>query len=254
MEERVSFVSGGLKLAGVLHIPERRDPRERRPALLVLHGFGSNKDSGGSVATAKMFTDLGYAALRFDMPGCGESDGTRGRVICLEQVEDTKHALTFLAARPEVDPDRIGVIGQSFGAAVAVYTAGVDTRVAACISSGGWGDGVKKFKKQHESPEAWARFTAMMEDGRRKRDRGETLMVPRYDIVPIPAHLRNNLSTGSIMEFPFGGAGRGSRSRARHSTSSPTWPPASGWPCPRLNRADNRENPRLSAHVEPYQM
>ena len=46
-------------------------------------------------------------------------------------------------------------------------------------------------------------FTAMMEEGRRKRERGETLMVPRYDIVPIPPHLRNNLSTGSIMEFPF---------------------------------------------------
>jgi pimeloyl-ACP methyl ester carboxylesterase len=102
-----------------------------------------------------------------------------------------------------VDPDRIAVIGQSFGAAVAVYTACVVARVAACISSGGWGDGVKKFKKQHESPEAWLRFTAMMEEGRRKRERGETLMVPRYDIVPIPPHLRNNLSANSIMEFPF---------------------------------------------------
>ena len=105
--------------------------------------------------------------------------------------------------RREVQKDRIAVYGQSFGAAVAVYAAGVDARVAACISRGGWGDGVKKFKKQHESPEAWARFTAMMEEGRRKRDRGETLMVPRYDIVPIPPHLRNNLSTGSIIEFPF---------------------------------------------------
>jgi len=204
MEERVSFVSDGLKLAGVLHVPDGRAQRERRPAFLVLHGFGSNKDSGGSVATAKMFVDFGYAALRFDMRGCGESEGVRGRVICLEQVEDTKSALTFLASRPEIDPDRIGAMGASFGAAVAVYTAGVDQRVAACVSAGGWGDGEKKFRKQHESPEAWRRFAAMLDEGRRRRERtGESIMVPRYDIVPIPPALRGNVASGSIMEFPF---------------------------------------------------
>src|SRR4029077_19882543 len=96
----------------------------------------------------------GYAALRFDFRGCGESEGERGRVICKEQVKDTRNALSFLATRPEIDPKRIAVIGQSFGAAVAVYTAGVDRRVAACISSGGWGDGAKKFRKQHASPRA----------------------------------------------------------------------------------------------------
>ena len=203
MTERVSFDSDGLRLAGVLHVPDGGDSRARRPGFLVLHGFGSNKDSGGSVATATLLADLGYAALRFDMRGCGESEGARGRVICLEQVEDTKHALTFMGSRADVDPARIGVIGQSFGAAVAVYTTGVDPRVAACISSGGWGDGEKKFRKQHESPEAWRRFSATLAEGRRKRERGESMMVPRYDIVPIPPHLRNNLSAGSIMEFPF---------------------------------------------------
>jgi uncharacterized protein len=138
------------------------------------------------------------------MRGCGESEGARGRVICLEQVEDTKSALSFLAERAEVDPGRIGVIGQSFGAAVAVYTAGVDRRVAACISSGGWGDGAKKFRKQHAAPGAWEKFTAMMEEGKRHRERtGRSLMVPRYDIVPIPPSLRGNVAQGSIMEFPF---------------------------------------------------
>src|SRR2546428_3743047 len=159
MEERVTFESDGLKLAGVLHLPEGRAPRERRPAFLVLHGFGSSKDSGGSTTTAKLFDELGYAALRFDMRGCGESQGPRGRVICLEQVEDTKSALTFLATRPEIDPDRIGAMGASFGAAVAVYTAGVDQRVAACLSAGGWGDGGQKVRKEPGSPPAWGRFS-----------------------------------------------------------------------------------------------
>ena len=204
MEERVTFPSEGLKLSGILHTLDGGAAGERRPGFLVLHGFGSNKDSGNSRVVSKTLAELGYVTLRFDFRGCGESEGPRGRTICLEQVEDTRHALSFMAQRPEVDGERIAVIGSSFGAAVAIYTAGVDPRVAACISCGGWGDGVKKFRKQHESPEAWKRFSDIMAEGRRRRERGEpTLMVPRFDIVPIPPGLRGNLSQGSIMEFPF---------------------------------------------------
>ena len=95
------------------------------------------------------------------------------------------------------------MVGSSFGGAVAVYTGGVDERVAAVISNGGWGDGERKFRGQHKSPEEWARFTKMLADGREHRAKtGKSLMVPRYDIVPIPPHLRNNLAQNSIHEFP----------------------------------------------------
>jgi len=202
MEQRVHFSSAGLKLAGILHSPANMKPGERRPAFMVLHGFGSYKDSGVPRTAAELFASLGYVALRFDMRGCGESEGARGRVICLEQVEDTRHALEFLQTRGEVTPDRIAVYGQSFGAAVAVYAAGVEPRIAACISTGGWGHGEKKFRKQHPG-EAWGRFTAMMEKGRQMKARGEMLMVPRYDIVPIRPELRTHVAPGSILEFPF---------------------------------------------------
>jgi hypothetical protein len=43
----------------------------------------------------------------------------------------------------------------------------------------------------------------MLDEGRRQQRAGQVLMVPRYDIVPIPPALRGNLSPGSIMEFPF---------------------------------------------------
>ena len=203
VKERVQFVSNGLELAGVLQLPDGLKKGERRAAFLVLHGFGSNKDGGNVVTVSNLLTGLGYATLRFDMRGCGDSQGARGRTICLEQVEDTRAALDYLSRNENVDARRIGVIGHSFGAAVAVYAAGVDSRIAACVSAGGWGNGVKKFRKQHESPEAWAKFQGMLEEGRRRKARGQTMMVPRYDIVPIRPELRHNLAPGSILEFPF---------------------------------------------------
>jgi hypothetical protein len=203
MEIAVQFDSGGFTLAGLLHVPPDLPAGHKRAAVVVLHGFGSNKDGGISMAASQLFASLGYITLRFDMRGCGQSQGPRGRVICLEQVADTQAALDFLQSRPEVDASRMGVMGHSFGAAVAVYTAGVDQRVAACISTGGWGDGEKKFRKQHASDEAWKKFTDMMAEGRRRLALGESMMVPRYDIVPIQPGLRNQLAPGSITEFPY---------------------------------------------------
>jgi uncharacterized protein len=203
MPERISFQSAGLKINGYIHLPPGLKPGERRPAFMVLHGFGSNCSSSNCVLPAEMLAEWGYVALRFDFRGCGESEGKRANTICLEQVADTSAALSFLQTRPEIDPARIAVVGSSFGAAVAVYTGGVDSRVAAVISSGGWGDGETKFRKQHASPEAWQRFTAMMAQGTEKRARGEAMMVGRYEIVPIPEHLRGHLAKNSIMEFTF---------------------------------------------------
>jgi hypothetical protein len=204
MEERVTFDSQGLKLAGILHIPDDLRPGERRPACLVLHGFGSNKGSKACISPATLLAKWGYVALRFDMRGCGESEGPRANVICMEQVEDTKSAVSFLMSRPEVDPARIATAGHSFGAAVSVYAGGVDKRIAAVISSGGWGDGLTKFKLQHNGPGAWEKFSGTVERGRELRAKtGESIKIPRYDIVPIPEGMRGNLAPGSIMEFPL---------------------------------------------------
>ena len=156
MEEKVTFQSAGHRLAGVLHIPDGLKPGEKRAAVIVLHGFGGTMAGPGGSNPGQLFCDMGYVAFRFDFRGCGQSEGERGRIICLEEVEDAQNALSYLAGRPEVVPTRIALMGESFGAAVAVYAGGVDKRVAAVLSSGGWGDGEKKFRRQHPGDEAWA--------------------------------------------------------------------------------------------------
>ena len=202
--EQISFQSAGLKIDGYIHLPAGMKPGEKRPAIMMLHGFGSNAESTNCTLPCQMLADWGYIALRFSFRGCGQSEGKRANTVCLEQVEDTKNAVSYLLSRPEVDGANIGVGGSSFGAAVAVYAGGVDKRITVVMSSGGWGDGESKFRKQHESPEAWKKFTEMMARGKETRTRtGESIMVSRYDIVPIPEHLRGHLAPSSIMEFTF---------------------------------------------------
>lgn len=204
MEESITFeTAGGLKLSGIISIPRDFRPGEKRPGFIVLHGFGSNHNAGNTAGPARLFSDWGYVTLRFSMRGCGDSGGEFGRIICLDQVEDTRHALDYFMNRPEVDTDRVGLVGSSFGAAVALYTAGIDERPAAVISSVGWGNGETKFQAQHAGRDAWEKFTAMLAAGAEHRERtGESLMVSRYDIVPIPDHLRGHLATRSVMQFP----------------------------------------------------
>ena len=201
-EQTVAFQSDGLKLAGIVRIPDNAKPGERRPAMIVLHGFGSNKGAENVLGPCGVLDSLGYVTLRFDMRGCGESEGERGNLICLEQVQNTRDAFTFLNEHPAVMRGRIGAIGSSFGAAVAIYAGAIDQRFVCVISSGGWGHGERKFRGQHSSAEAWAKFTAMLEEGKRHRARtSRSLMVPRMEIVPIPPGLKRQIVPGSLQTF-----------------------------------------------------
>ena len=156
LERELRVLSDGLRLSAVVGLPDGMGRHERRPAVIVLHGFGSHKNASNVRKPCEMLNALGYVTVRFDMRGCGDSDGEPGHILCLDQVADTRNVLTALAGHEGVDPRRIALLGSSFGAAVAVYTAGVDARVAAVISSGGWGNGERKFRGQHPGEEAWA--------------------------------------------------------------------------------------------------
>lgn len=202
MQEKVTFESDGLALSGVLHVPDGYNGTPL-PAFIVCHGFVGSKDESHAQIQAEMLQEFGYVAFRFDFRCCGESEGERAQVRCFDQVADAKNALSWLAKREEVDADRVGITGHSFGAAVSVYTAGVDSRVACCLSSCGWGDGERKFRGQHPTKESWDKFIRILEEGRdHKQKTGESLWMSRFDAVPIPEPLRKNLSPKAIMEIP----------------------------------------------------
>src|ERR1043166_5917743 len=109
MISKITFPSDRLELSGIVQPPEGLRPGERRPAFLVLHGFGGNKDGRGQTVIAEQLAAWGYVTMRFDFRGCGESGGERARILCLDQVKDTSNAISYMATRPDVDPRRIAL-------------------------------------------------------------------------------------------------------------------------------------------------
>lgn len=202
-EQRVAIPSDGLALAGELSLPADMAAGERRPAIIIMHGFGGHRDGPQQRWSVAAFNRWGYATLRFDFRGCGDSEGPRGRVIPEEQVADALAAVRFLAGRPEIDSARIAFSGTSYGATVAVYAAGTDDSVAAVIAQGGWANGERMFRYLHPTPEKWAAFCAMIERGCEHREAtGQSLTAHRFDMIPVPERLRANIDQRSIFDFP----------------------------------------------------
>jgi predicted phosphoribosyltransferase/dienelactone hydrolase len=120
--------SRGHELAGVLLVPAGRGPH---PVVVFAHGWGSGKDSPRNRATAEALREAGVAAFLFDFTGHGESGGTMEESTQAQQVDDLGAALGLLESLDEVDAGRMGVVGASSGAAVALLRAQADPRIRA---------------------------------------------------------------------------------------------------------------------------
>jgi ABC-2 type transport system ATP-binding protein len=107
---------------------------ERRPAVLLAHGFGGSKADVRSQAE-KLARD-GYAVLTWSARGFGRSTGKIGLNDPKAEVADVSRLIDWLAKRPEVQLDksgdpRVGVTGASYGGAISLLAAADDQRVDA---------------------------------------------------------------------------------------------------------------------------
>src|ERR1035441_774266 len=114
MEKQISFSVRGQKLYGMLHLPKGKGPA---PALSMFHGFTGNRFEPHQlfVKTARRLAKDGIAVLRFDFRGSGESEGDFKDITVPGEIEDGRESLNFLSAQPEVDPNRLGILGLSMG-------------------------------------------------------------------------------------------------------------------------------------------
>lgn len=128
MKKYVEFYSEGCRIAADLYLPGTAAAGQRLPGVILCHGFAGIR----TILLPPYAEELvrsGFAALLFDYRGFGDSEGERGRLVPAEQRVDIRNALTFLQSLDEVDPERIGLWGTSFGGANAICTAAVDKRV-----------------------------------------------------------------------------------------------------------------------------
>lgn len=131
VEESMTLKSGNHDLPAIFEIPDKGE--EEFPAILMIHGFGSTKNEVGNFYKdlADELADNGIATLRFDFPGCGDSDASFVKNSVASQISDSQEALNWLASSEHVNEDRLGVIGFSLGGIVASSVAGGDERVKA---------------------------------------------------------------------------------------------------------------------------
>jgi predicted phosphoribosyltransferase/dienelactone hydrolase len=128
-DERIVFnTARGFVLAGRLVRPASPGPH---PVVVFAHGWGSGKDSPRNVAVAEALRHQGLAAFLFDFTGHGDSEGTPGDSTSEQQVTDLTAAIDTLEKVADVDGRRLGVVGASSGAAVAVLAAARDARIRA---------------------------------------------------------------------------------------------------------------------------
>jgi dienelactone hydrolase len=133
---RETFVwipAGDHQIPGIFAVPRAGGVQGTYPAVLMLHGSWSHKDEVGNMykRLARALAARGYASLRIDFAGSGDSQQEFLALTRAGSVADARTALDWLVAQPQVIPSRVGVQGFSRGTNIAATLVGTDTRVAA---------------------------------------------------------------------------------------------------------------------------
>lgn len=170
MEKSVSFYSGpGLKLSGIFDLSDNYKREKKRPGIILCHAGTGTKETF-LPEVSRWLVNKGYAVLRFDYRGFGQSDGPRHRLIPFEQVEDIRNAITCMQQQAEIDSELIGLWGPSSGGANVSYASGIDPRVKCMVSVSGMGDMGRWLKALRRYGE-WKELLNTLDDDRKQRVR-----------------------------------------------------------------------------------
>jgi hypothetical protein len=156
---RVTVMSEGIPLVG--HVLQAKENAGKRLATVILcQGTGGLQHY--HLYNALAFANAGYTVITFDYRGWGQSAGrlipatlnvaqfrqdgrpynaevieVRETIDPFEQAADAAAVVAWAVAEPEVDADRIGIWGTSFGGGIALYTAINDSRIKVFVGQVG---------------------------------------------------------------------------------------------------------------------
>ena len=127
-EEVINFQSQGAKVVGTLTTPDVGPA----PVVILFHGFTGSRDElpvantkdGVFSRTARSLAAAGYASLRIDFRGSGQSEGSFADTTFEGQVADGLEAVKLMSTDPRVKGTDLALIGWSQGGLVATAVAG----------------------------------------------------------------------------------------------------------------------------------
>jgi uncharacterized protein len=160
---------GEIDLGAWLFLPEGSGVR---PAITMAHGFAGTKEHGIE-RFAQAFAEAGFVVLVHDHRNFGTSGGElRGDVDPWRQVADWRRAISYLEARPEVDPARIGLWGTSYAGGHALVLGATDRRLRCVVAQvptiSGYEQGLRRV-----SPDALPALERAFSEDDRGQLRGE---------------------------------------------------------------------------------
>lgn len=130
----------GHVLRGIVDIP---DEGSRFPAIVNVHGFTGNKSGykNSYTQTARFLAKHGFASVRFDLFGNGESDGEFEDMTFTGILEDIEDIINWTKQQDFADPEKVILSGQSMGgyaAATAAPRVNPYALILMCPGAGMW--------------------------------------------------------------------------------------------------------------------
>jgi len=184
--QKVSFKNRyGITLAGDLYLPKNRGGN-KLAAIVVSGPFGAVKEQSSGLY-AQTMAERGFVTLAFDPSYTGESGGEPRNVASPDiNTEDFSAAVDFIGLRPEVDRERIGIIGVCGWGGMALNAGAVDKRVKAVVASTMY-DMTRVMSKGYNDSVTLEQRTQALEKMSRQRwadaEKGTPAYQPPYNVL-----------------------------------------------------------------------
>ncbi len=137
-EKKVSFISEGENLVGILYTPVNYQEGKKMPGIIVTGSWTTVKEQMASTY-AKKLAAQGFATLVFDFRGFGESSGEpRQYESPQRKIQDIQNAVTFLQTLPMIHPNKIGGLGICASAGYMACATAADKRIQAFAGIAPW--------------------------------------------------------------------------------------------------------------------
>ena len=122
----------GFFITGNLYRPADPTPFQKSPAILSVHGHGPDLRFGESMQKrSAAFARMGAVVFAYDMIGYGDSKQTTHKmpIAALLQTYNSQRVIDYLISREDVDPEQIGVTGESGGGTQTILITALDPRI-----------------------------------------------------------------------------------------------------------------------------